>query len=222
MQQTQRDVATSNRQFREHGGKITVMSSAESSAPMSQRKAQLRHSLLGERPQSNAGLTEQLIELVKVTHSKHVGCYAAKSGEPDTLPFLKWSLSEGVAVYTPSIVENSIRWRRHLGELEPGRFGIGESTGLEIAVTDLELLLIPAIAASPSGQRLGRGGGYFDRELQVLRNSARESHPTVAAIVFDTELLYTLPTEAHDEPVDFVVTPSKTIRCKPEHPIEEI
>lgn len=185
-------------------------------------KAQLRHFFLSERPQSSSGLTDQLIQLVDITDSKHVGCYVSKSGEPDTLPFLHWSLSEGVAIYTPSIIKNSLRWRRHLGELEEGMYGIGESTGAELAATDLDLLLIPAIAASPSGQRLGRGGGYFDRELQALRNSTKASRTAVAAIVFDTELLYHLPTEAHDQPVDFVVTPSQTIRCESAKADEEI
>lgn len=182
--------------------------------PAGRQKAELRKALLQGRPQSSAGLTSQLVELVRALGAKQVGCYAAKSDEPDTIPFLDWARESQIEIYTPTVNEHNLVWHQYLGELKADKFGIGVSLGEPKSVTDLDLVFVPALGATSSGGRLGRGGGFFDRELGAARTSAAKSIPVFVAIVFDSELLSSLPMEPHDEPVDFVVTPEKTIRTK--------
>ncbi|MFC5938037.1 5-formyltetrahydrofolate cyclo-ligase [Corynebacterium choanae] len=64
------------------------------------------------------------------------------------------------------------------------------------------VLLVPALAATAAGGRLGRGGGYYDRTLVAL-----DAAVTTVAAVFSEELLPTLPQASHDATVDVVVTP---------------
>jgi 5-formyltetrahydrofolate cyclo-ligase len=71
------------------------------------------------------------------------------------------------------------------------------------AVGTADVVIVPALAVSRDGQRLGRGGGYYDRALLLARPDA-----VVVAVVFDEELVDELPTEAHDRRVAVVVTPS--------------
>ena len=83
----------------------------------------------------------------------------------------------------------------------------GEALGAE-ALTEADLIVIPALAASADGTRLGQGGGWYDRALLHRSPDAR-----VAAVIFDDEVLEpgVIPTEAHDVPIDAIVTPTRTI-----------
>jgi len=83
----------------------------------------------------------------------------------------------------------------------------GEARGAE-SLKEADLIIIPALAASIDGTRLGQGGGWYDRAL-VHRCPGT---PVVAAI-FDDEVLEAgvIPAEPHDVPVDAIVTPTRTI-----------
>ena len=78
----------------------------------------------------------------------------------------------------------------------------GEARGAE-SLKEADLIVIPALAASADGTRLGQGGGWYDRSPGV----------PVVAVVFDDEVLEPgiIPAEPHDVPVDAIVTPTRTI-----------
>jgi 5-formyltetrahydrofolate cyclo-ligase len=87
----------------------------------------------------------------------------------------------------------------------PSALGFREPTGKVVEPTELEWIIVPALAIDFEGQRLGRGAGYFDRYLQ------RYTGPTVG-LVYDAEFLPEVPSEAHDAPVSQVVTQSRTVK----------
>jgi 5-formyltetrahydrofolate cyclo-ligase len=104
-------------------------------------------------------------------------------------------------------------WAVDTGRLAPGRFGLLEPVGPRLAPTALgtaDVVVLPALAVSRDGVRLGRGGGFYDRALRHVRADA-----TLVAVVFDDELLDDLPAEPHDERVTAVVTPSGGWRALP-------
>jgi 5-formyltetrahydrofolate cyclo-ligase len=79
--------------------------------------------------------------------------------------------------------------------------------GLE-AVSAADLVVCPATGTTPEGDRLGKGGGSYDRVLARLDPQA-----LVVALVHDDEVATALPTEAHDRRVDVIVTPTRTLRA---------
>ena len=83
----------------------------------------------------------------------------------------------------------------------------GEAQGAE-SLKEADLLVIPALAASVDGTRLGQGGGWYDRALMH-----RSPGVPVVAAIFDDEVLEAgiIPAEPHDVPVDAIVTPTRTI-----------
>lgn len=83
----------------------------------------------------------------------------------------------------------------------------GEVRGAE-SLKEADLIVIPALAASADGTRLGQGGGWYDRAL-----IHRSPGVPVAAVVFDDEVLEAgeIPAESHDVPVNAIVTPTRTI-----------
>jgi 5-formyltetrahydrofolate cyclo-ligase len=99
-----------------------------------------------------------------------------------------------------------LTWAVDTGRLAPGRFGLLEPVGPRLgptAVGTADIVVVPALAVSRDGVRLGRGGGYYDRALRHARPGA-----VLVAVVFDDELLDELPVEPHDQRVTAVVTPS--------------
>lgn len=83
----------------------------------------------------------------------------------------------------------------------------GEARGAE-SLKSADLIIIPALAASADGTRLGQGGGWYDRAL-----AHRCPDTPVVAAIFDDEVLEpgVIPTEAHDVPIDAIITPTRTI-----------
>ncbi|QBE49516.1 5-formyltetrahydrofolate cyclo-ligase [Leucobacter triazinivorans] len=161
----------------------------------------------GDRAAAAAALTTRLVDLVERSGARTVTGFASLPDEPDTGGFLAWAATHDVAVLLPVVrPSGQLDWVPSTGRLAPGPLGIPEPLGDPVdadALARVDLMLIPACAVDRRGVRLGWGGGYFDRLLGGLA-----PRPPVYAVVFDEDLLPRLPREAHDVPVDGVVTPS--------------
>lgn len=145
-----------------------------------------------------------------------VACYLSAGTEPGSLPLVGWLASQNVRVLLPVLTDKDGNsraepaWAHYAGPeaLRVGRASILEPTGpvLPEAPADAELVLCPALAASPAGDRLGRGGGWYDRALaDVLA--------PVWTLLNDDEVLDTIPTTSWDRPVDGIVTPTAFLEC---------
>jgi 5-formyltetrahydrofolate cyclo-ligase len=171
-------------------------------------KAQLRSKILASRvgrESSNQALTANLLELVSQLKAQSVAAYLSFGTEPSTTDFISSLLKAGIEVLVPKILpDETLAWFKwdgvsattsNLGMKEP------DESKLEVISIQLaDLLVIPALAVDRMGNRLGRGKGYFDRELSVLYGSR------VYAVCFEDEVLESLPSEDHDQRVSGVVT----------------
>lgn len=89
--------------------------------------------------------------------------------------------------------------------LELGSFHIEEPVGDNIAdPSEIELIVVPAVAFDRRGGRLGRGKGFYDRLLESTRAAK-------IGVGYEFQLLDQLPTEPHDVPMDIVITPVVTL-----------
>ena len=146
-----------------------------------------------------------------------VAAYLSAGSEPGTLPIISWLAAHDRPILLPVLTHDDGRWRpdpawaRYQGPdaLRTGRAGIVEPTGTvlpESAMTEVELIVCPALAATESGDRLGRGGGWYDRVL------AATDSPTWV-LLNDDEVLPVVPTDDWDRPVDAVLTPTRFLPC---------
>ncbi|MGY1727452.1 5-formyltetrahydrofolate cyclo-ligase [Geodermatophilus sp. SYSU D01062] len=159
-----------------------------------------------ERAAAAAAVAAALLQ--RLTGVRLLAAFVPDETEPGhgRLPAVLTQL--GTRVLLPVVPDSGaeLRWAVDTGRLAPGRFGLLEPVGPRLGPTALgtaEVVVVPALAVDPSGVRLGRGGGYYDRALQHVRPGA-----VVAALVFDDELVDRLPAFEHDRPVTAVVTPS--------------
>ncbi|WP_328959299.1 5-formyltetrahydrofolate cyclo-ligase [Kitasatospora purpeofusca] len=141
-----------------------------------------------------------------------VAAYVSVGAEPGTRPLLDALRARGLRVLLPVLLaDNDLDWAEYTGPaaLAPAGRGllepVGERLGPE-AVTGAGLVLLPGLAVDRRGQRLGRGGGSYDRVLARLERAG--ARPVLAVLLYEHELLERVPAEPHDRPVDLALTPS--------------
>jgi 5-formyltetrahydrofolate cyclo-ligase len=149
--------------------------------------------------------------------------YAAKGNEVATDTIFAHAIASGRRVLYPRIVSEgphlSLVPVLTLAELQPGAFGILEPTGAEIArYADLEraLICVPGVAFGPAGQRLGRGGGYYDRLIAALAPQT-----VTAGLAYSFQVLDRLPEAPRDRRLGLIVTESAVHWASRELPATE-
>ena len=187
-------------------------------------KRMLRESILAVRARLTARdaeatatvLAERALELPELAEARTVAAYVSVGREPGTRPLLEALRTRGVRVLLPVLLpDNDLDWgvyegadrlvRAGRGLLEPD----GPRAGPD-AVTGVDAVLLPGLAVDGSGVRLGRGGGSYDRVLARL--GAAGARPVLAVLLYDAELVGSVPAEPHDLPVAAAVTPSEIHR----------
>lgn len=177
-----------------------------------------RRQLLSEaqREAAASGLAAQLDALVRGHGARSISCFLSTTTEPETRIFLRDAVARGIRVLLPiTRADGLLDWAvaEDVDEISEGLYGLPEPTGEvlgPIAVNDVDLMLIPAAAVDRTGTRLGWGRGYFDKTIGSM-----EKCPPVYAVIYDSEVLDSLPREVHDQPVDGIVTPTQTIALSP-------
>ncbi len=104
--------------------------------------------------------------------------------------------------------------------LRAGAYGIMEPVGAPVEPQSIDLVVVPALAYDVHGARLGYGGGYYDRFLELIRTQR-----TIVAVGlgYDWQLVDRLPHEPHDQTLEMIVTPSGCWHAKalPERPLTQ-
>lgn len=139
--------------------------------------------------------------------AKNIGLYHALKDEVQTEAFLnKWSDTKHI--YIPHVDNQSMTFHRYFTnmKLERSQLGVLESNQSEIINAEkIDLMIVPGIAFDVNCNRLGRGGGYYDRFL--TRTQAYK-----IGIAYDCQIVEQLKTEAHDVIMDCVVSSSEIYR----------
>lgn len=151
-----------------------------------------------------------LIEMPEFQSSKSIGSYLSNSPEPDTSKLHFDVLATGRKLLLPKIIiENQIDWIEYMGsptELEPSTLLPNKFLEPKSNVAykpGIDLLILPALSIDQFGNRLGKGGGYYDRYLANYTGFS-------LAIIYDFEYsLEKIPTGIYDQKVSAVITNSK-------------
>ena len=181
-------------------------------------RRELRRNLTAMKDGVREELSEQACELLlglgEYVQARIVMAYIPLPDELDIEPMLRSAWQDGKTVAMPRII-----WEKH--ELKPivthnldsdlmaGRHGLREPAGTEeITLSDIDLVIVPAVGFDRRGHRMGRGGGFYDRFLARSKLRAR-----TVGITFDQQVLEELPVLSHDQRVQMVVTDAGIHRC---------
>jgi 5-formyltetrahydrofolate cyclo-ligase len=162
---------------------------------------------LRDRSLAASQLQGQILALVRREHPSTVAAYVPIGSEPGgaDLPSV---LAAHARVLLPVLLPSrDLDWAVFSGALSPGPLGLLEPPGPRLGVDALasaDLVLVPALAVSYAGIRMGRGGGSYDRALGRLPAGPP---PLVIALLHEGELLDVVPAEPHDRAVHGAITP---------------
>lgn len=137
-----------------------------------------------DRARRSASICRTVIAAIATQAPQHVLLYDALPSEPDLAELLAWCAEHGVAVYRPAVDGEALVVVP--GDVDPGL---------------LDVVVVPGLAFTGEGERLGQGGGHFDRFLTRVRRDCLR-----IGVAFHEQLLDRLPTEHHDVAVDRVIT----------------
>jgi 5-formyltetrahydrofolate cyclo-ligase len=138
--------------------------------------------------------------------------YAPLPDELDVWPLLEKLLPSkicGLPAFDATSQTYSARRVRNLEtDIATGKFGVSEPLAgcEEIPLNRFDLILVPGMAFDVTGNRLGRGRGFYDRILSAASGMK-------CGVAYDFQLLETIPAEAHDRKLDFIATPARCVKA---------
>jgi 5-formyltetrahydrofolate cyclo-ligase len=185
-----------------------------------EQKAALRSRLLAARAELTAeqrtaaarAIRDALLERPEVQMAGTIAAYYSVGAEPDTRGLLFALWKRGSYVLLPLLrPDGDLDWASYEGpeSLVPGPRGLlepGEPPRGPGAVARADVVLAPALAVDRAGNRLGRGGGSYDRALARVGPLV-----PLIALVYDAELLDRVPAEPHDVKVRAVASPGSGV-----------
>ena len=173
-----------------------------------QKKALRREmrQILQSRPEECAARSRLVRERLEAhpawVSAQTVALFCPMPGEVDLLELLP---VDGKRAIFPAVAEAHLEWREVKNAtdfVESERFpNLREpSGGVSVLLSEADLVVVPGLAFTGSGKRLGRGRGFYDRALAGLPGRVRRM-----GVCFEFQVLDDLPTEPHDAPLDLLV-----------------
>ncbi|QIL85848.1 5-formyltetrahydrofolate cyclo-ligase [Vibrio sp. HDW18] len=181
------------------------------------QQMRLRRQALSALQQRTASL--QLIDrfatLPELSTAQRIALYLANDGELDTQPLIEWLWQQGKQVYLPVLhpfAKGHLLFLHYHPDtiMSENRYRIREpklDQRLICPVKHLDIIATPLVAFDLYGQRLGMGGGYYDRTLAPCLHHQPAVLPV--GLAHDCQQVEHLPTASWDVPLRKIVTPSK-------------
>ncbi len=185
---------------------------------MSEKKRALRSELIAararmtqdDRAARSLAIADRIAQVAAFRDARIVALYAPLGTEVDSSEIARRALARAVRLVYPRTVQGDRRLvfaraeprdlvRGPLGALEP------PPAAPEISRDEVDCVVIPGVAFSKDGLRLGRGGGYYDATLNKMPRAFR------LGVAFDAQVVPELPREPHDASLDALVTEARVL-----------
>jgi len=181
-----------------------------------QQRRQLSHSQQKHHAQT---LAKQIIASAEYKKSRHLACYLENDGEisPHNIIEHAWRMNKKVYLPVLSPLNNRLYFAPYNrnSRMLNNRFGIAEPACPPATwkkAWQLDLLLLPLVAFDETGNRMGMGGGFYDRTLAYLNHFQQWKKPPLIGLAHEIQKEDQLTTQDWDIPLNMVVTESDIYR----------
>lgn len=172
-----------------------------------------------DRRHAATGLARRIARLPEFRRARLVAVYFPHDGEIDPTPLLEASVRLGKRLCVPAIDRprpGDMSFLRYApgDPLRENRYGIPEPIarkGNAVSRRDLDLVLAPLVAFDETGNRIGMGGGYYDRHFSTRRGH-RWRHPVLIGVAYEMQNVGHVPTASWDVPLDAIATECRVYR----------
>jgi 5-formyltetrahydrofolate cyclo-ligase len=169
-----------------------------------------RRGEIGEREARSAAIRERVVSLPVFQRARAIHSFISIGAEVDTHALIAAALAQGKAVAVPVVERGRRLSHSWIKDIDPADFAAGVMGTLAprviipAALGDWELTIVPMLGFDREGYRIGYGMGYYDKILAAA--------PTISVgVAFAAQEVATLPHEAHDVPLDMIVTEDEVI-----------
>lgn len=163
-----------------------------------------------ERFEKSMQIFEQLITVPEFKRADKIYTYVSMDNEIDTIMLIDYSLSFEKRVFVPRVSGKDMEFYEisDISELSPGYMGIYEPdiNGKEPDYSKSGFMCMPGLAFDRSYNRIGYGGGFYDRYLSVENNLYK------AALAYEAQILESIPAQDSDVRPDMIVTEENIYR----------
>ena len=169
-----------------------------------------------QRTARSQAIVQRIVESAFFLHAKTVMSYRAMKAEADLHELEEHAKRLGKRIVYPNCISATEMIALYPGsdqDWQRSSFGILEpslETAIQIDPAEIDLVLCPCTAFDEVGNRIGMGGGYYDRYLPLCSNA------TVAAVAFELQKSRKIQPEPHDRSMDLVFTDSTTYLTNPD------
>lgn len=178
-----------------------------------QKRAQRKTLSTADQQRHSQALCDNLIRQKSYRNSQHIACYLANDGEIDPYLLIEHALFARKNVYLPvlSPLKNSLYFAPYdeNSEFSLNRFGIPEPVchpSEWIKASQLDLLLLPLVAFDLQGNRVGMGGGFYDRTLAYLQHRCHWRKPALVGLAHEIQKADRLNRQNWDIPLNYITT----------------
>lgn len=164
-----------------------------------------------ERTAKSSSITERLLALPEIDDARTIMLFWSFGSEVDTSPMIERLAAEGRHVVLPRIESGEalpVTYRPGDPVSETAFGAMEPSAGAVVDPERLDAVVTPGVAFDRACNRIGYGGGFYDRLLR----RARTDSSTIAA-AFAVQVVDAVPVGHQDRRVDIVVTEDEVIRC---------
>ncbi|SPE57247.1 5-formyltetrahydrofolate cyclo-ligase [Verrucomicrobia bacterium] len=175
--------------------------------------ARLKQMSSADRLAGSARARALLLQQPEWRNAQSILFFAPLPEEVDLWPLVEEALAAGKTVALPRFEAahghySACQVRNLARDLKPGQFGIREpvNTCPQLVLNLLDFILVPGVAFDLQGRRVGRGRGFYDRLLGVLRG-------VTCGVAFDEQIVEAIPVEPHDAVVTYILTPTRWVRA---------
>lgn len=159
-------------------------------------------------------IAEKVSHLSEFRNARVVMLFLSIPGEVDTLPLARLGWADGKKILAPTACHNCRKMRpiecfkddEHIFFHTHGLRGPVDNGNCEIPVNQIDLIIVPGLGFDRKCNRLGRGGGFYDRFLATALLRAK-----TVGVAFSTQIIPEVPVRQNDKPVGKVITDKEII-----------
>ncbi len=177
----------------------------------------LRQSLRQKRREINPSdrikfaknLLSQVKKIENIHNEKKIAIYLVNDGEIDPKYIENFLNLSKIGVYLPILTGNSLKFAKIGKNFKKNKYGILEPVSTDIIdAKQLDILFMPLVGFDANKNRIGMGGGYYDRTLAFKKSKKIVKKPKLYGLAFDCQQVSQLEAQDWDVPLDGIITPT--------------